>query len=240
MLMHIFAGHLTILAPKFDAREVWRTIERPRRAADLHDRRRDGTAADRGVRARRLPTRPRCSPSPAAPRSSAARSRSAGWRRSRTRSSPTPSAPRRPASRAPACRTTENIKGEGAMVSLGAESVVLDEDNHVLDLATNVGAVGRLARSGSVPVGYYKDPEKSARTFIEVDGVRYLGARRLRADRGRRQGDPARPRLQLRQHRRGEGLPRGGRDGAQGPPRASTTPWWSASPTRTTARPSPR
>ena len=28
-------------------------------------------------------------------------------------------------------------------------------------------------RGGSVPVGYYKDPEKSAKTFIEVDGVRY-------------------------------------------------------------------
>jgi acyl-CoA synthetase (AMP-forming)/AMP-acid ligase II len=67
----------------------------------------------------------------------------------------------------------ESIKGDGALVSLGAESVVLDEDNQILDLSTNVGAVGRLARAGSVPVGYYKDPEKSARTFLEIDGVRY-------------------------------------------------------------------
>ena len=50
---------------------------------------------------------------------------------------------------------------------------MLDEDNQILDLATNVGEVGRLARGGSVPVGYYKDPEKSARTFIEIDGARY-------------------------------------------------------------------
>jgi acyl-CoA synthetase (AMP-forming)/AMP-acid ligase II len=67
----------------------------------------------------------------------------------------------------------ENIKGEGCVVSLGPESVVLDEGNRILDLAENVGAVGRLARRGSVPVGYYKDPEKSAKTFIEVDGARF-------------------------------------------------------------------
>jgi acyl-CoA synthetase (AMP-forming)/AMP-acid ligase II len=36
-----------------------------------------------------------------------------------------------------------------------------------------VGRTGRLARGGSVPVGYYKDPVKSAATFIEVDGARY-------------------------------------------------------------------
>jgi acyl-CoA synthetase (AMP-forming)/AMP-acid ligase II len=35
------------------------------------------------------------------------------------------------------------------------------------------GEVGVLAVSGSVPLGYYKDPEKSARTFREVGGVRY-------------------------------------------------------------------
>ena len=50
---------------------------------------------------------------------------------------------------------------------------MLDEDNEVLDAAVDVGRIGRLARSGSVPIGYYKDPEKSARTFITVDGTRY-------------------------------------------------------------------
>ena len=33
--------------------------------------------------------------------------------------------------------------------------------------------VGRLAVGGRQPVGYYKDPEKSAATFQVVDGVRY-------------------------------------------------------------------
>jgi acyl-CoA synthetase (AMP-forming)/AMP-acid ligase II len=36
-----------------------------------------------------------------------------------------------------------------------------------------VGEVGMLARRGHVPVGYYKDAEKSAATFVEIDGVRW-------------------------------------------------------------------
>jgi acyl-CoA synthetase (AMP-forming)/AMP-acid ligase II len=67
---------------------------------------------------------------------------------------------------------SENIRGEGPVVTLGAETVVLDDENHVID-PTDVGKIGRVARSGSVPLGYYKDPEKSARTFLEVDGQRY-------------------------------------------------------------------
>ena len=30
-----------------------------------------------------------------------------------------------------------------------------------------------MARGGNVPLGYYKDPEKTAATFVEVDGKRY-------------------------------------------------------------------
>ena len=28
LLMHLFSGHLTLLAPKFDADQVWRTVEK--------------------------------------------------------------------------------------------------------------------------------------------------------------------------------------------------------------------
>ncbi len=35
------------------------------------------------------------------------------------------------------------------------------------------GEIGKIATSGSVPIGYYKDPVKSAETFKEIDGVRY-------------------------------------------------------------------
>jgi fatty-acyl-CoA synthase len=33
--------------------------------------------------------------------------------------------------------------------------------------------VGKVAAGGNVPLGYYKDEEKSARTFRVIDGVRY-------------------------------------------------------------------
>jgi fatty-acyl-CoA synthase len=55
----------------------------------------------------------------------------------------------------------------------------INEDNVVLreDLsgavAPGAGEPGWLARRGHVPLGYYKDPDKTARTFPVVDGVRF-------------------------------------------------------------------
>ena len=55
---------------------------------------------------------------------------------------------------------------------LADENAVLSED---LSRRLEPGSdeTGWLARTGPVPLGYYKDPEKSARTFPELDGVRY-------------------------------------------------------------------
>ncbi len=53
-------------------------------------------------------------------------------------------------------------------VPLGPDSVIIDLDGRPV----GPGEVGRLARGGNVPLGYYKDPEKTAATFIEVDGRR--------------------------------------------------------------------
>ena len=36
-----------------------------------------------------------------------------------------------------------------------------------------LGQIGRVARTGNIPLGYYKDPERSAQIFFEVDGTRY-------------------------------------------------------------------
>jgi fatty-acyl-CoA synthase len=42
------------------------------------------------------------------------------------------------------------------------------------EVAPGSGDIGMVAVSGAnVPLGYYKDPEKSSRTFREIDGVRY-------------------------------------------------------------------
>jgi 3-oxocholest-4-en-26-oate---CoA ligase len=67
----------------------------------------------------------------------------------------------------------QKISTDGPVVGLGPNSVVIDDDNRLLDPATDIGKIGRLGRGGNVPVGYYKDPEKSAATFLEIDGKRY-------------------------------------------------------------------
>ena len=52
------------------------------------------------------------------------------------------------------------------------DTVVLDEKT-LQECAPGTGTVGKLARRGDVPIGYYKDEVKSAETFLVVDGVRY-------------------------------------------------------------------
>ena len=54
-------------------------------------------------------------------------------------------------------------------VPLGPDSKIIGDDN----TPVQPGEIGRLARGGNVPIGYYKDPVKTAATFIEVEGVRH-------------------------------------------------------------------
>ena len=53
-----------------------------------------------------------------------------------------------------------------------ADTIVVDEDT-LRPVAPGSGVVGRLATRGRVPLGYHKDPERSARTFVEIDGERW-------------------------------------------------------------------
>ena len=118
-------------------------------------------------------------------------------------------------------------------------SVVIDDDNHVARPGDQ-RRQGRPARPRRHRAGRLLQGPREVGEDVPRDRRRaLLGARRLRPDRGGQPGHPARPRLQLRQHRRREGLPRGGRDGDQGPPRRLRRASWSASPTRSTARPWP-
>ncbi len=49
---------------------------------------------------------------------------------------------------------------------------VFDEEDQPVEPGS--GCVGMVAStSANVPIGYYKDPEKTARTFREINGVRY-------------------------------------------------------------------
>lgn len=60
---------------------------------------------------------------------------------------------------------------ETAKFELSPETIVIDDANRPLPPGT--GEIGRLAVGGRQPVGYYKDPTKTAATFIEIDGLRY-------------------------------------------------------------------
>lgn len=62
-------------------------------------------------------------------------------------------------------------RGGPATVQPSRDSIVIDDDYRPLEPGS--GRVGRLARTGNIPLGYYKDPERSARTFVTVDGIRY-------------------------------------------------------------------
>ena len=57
------------------------------------------------------------------------------------------------------------------VTSLG-ETVVFDENLEIVKPGS--GVVGKIARAGNIPVGYYNDPAKTAEVFISVDGKRYV------------------------------------------------------------------
>ena len=64
------------------------------------------------------------------------------------------------------------VQTGGPRVNADPDTIVLDEDNRPLPAGT--GVIGRIARGGHVPLGYHKDPEKTAKLFAEVDGKRFV------------------------------------------------------------------
>jgi acyl-CoA synthetase (AMP-forming)/AMP-acid ligase II len=62
-------------------------------------------------------------------------------------------------------------EGAGVNVRPGRDTIVLGDDGRPVEPGS--GVVGRIARGGNVPLGYYKDPKKSAEVFLTVGGKRY-------------------------------------------------------------------
>lgn len=171
LLMHLFAGHLTILEPNFDATKTWEIIDREgvqlifmtgdAMARPLIEAYQaggfDGSSLFAIASSAAIFSRPVkevwMSTFPNAIFTDSVGSSETGFSGS-------------------GMQDAENIKGDGPIVSLGAETLVLDHNNQPID-PTAVGEIGRMARTGSIPIGYYGDPVKSAETFIEVDGIRY-------------------------------------------------------------------
>jgi acyl-CoA synthetase (AMP-forming)/AMP-acid ligase II len=51
-------------------------------------------------------------------------------------------------------------------------TAVFDDDLRRVEPGSDV--VGRVARTGHIPLGYHKDPEKTSKTFVEVEGRRWV------------------------------------------------------------------
>ncbi|SDT51784.1 acyl-CoA synthetase [Actinoplanes derwentensis] len=58
---------------------------------------------------------------------------------------------------------------DGPRITPGPDTIVIDENGK----KAGPGVIGRLARGGHVPLGYFQDPVKTAALLTEIDGVRY-------------------------------------------------------------------
>lgn len=67
--------------------------------------------------------------------------------------------------------TEDSGPERGFRVRVNSRTQVVDPATHE---AVAVGEVGRIAQCGHVPLGYYNDPRKTAETFFEKDGERWV------------------------------------------------------------------
>jgi fatty-acyl-CoA synthase len=63
------------------------------------------------------------------------------------------------------------VEPSTAKFTVGANTKVFTED--LREVVPGSGEIGRVAVGGHQPIGYYKDPDKTAATFLTVDGARY-------------------------------------------------------------------
>jgi acyl-CoA synthetase (AMP-forming)/AMP-acid ligase II len=67
--------------------------------------------------------------------------------------------------------TADSGAGQSFRIRVNGRTQVVDPATHE---AVAVGEVGRVAQCGHVPLGYYNDPRKTAETFFEKDGQRWV------------------------------------------------------------------
>jgi acyl-CoA synthetase (AMP-forming)/AMP-acid ligase II len=79
-------------------------------------------------------------------------------------------------SEAPVQALATAVRGAPTIESLkftAREGITLVIDDDLRPVEPGSGVEGWLAAGGRVPIGYHNDPEKSARTFVTIDGKRY-------------------------------------------------------------------
>ena len=67
--------------------------------------------------------------------------------------------------------STRDGHARTADFALGENAIVIDEDDRPVEPGS--GKAGLVAFGGALPLGYYKDEEKTARTFRTIDGKRH-------------------------------------------------------------------
>lgn len=67
--------------------------------------------------------------------------------------------------------SSRDVQGQTARFVVGERTRVITDDG--VDVAPGSGQTGRVAVGGYQPLGYYKDRDKTASTFIEMEGRRY-------------------------------------------------------------------
>jgi acyl-CoA synthetase (AMP-forming)/AMP-acid ligase II len=168
--MALFAGHTSILAPEFDADEVWRTIEKHKVNLLFFT----GDAMGRPL---------------LDALESGEYDLASLFVLSSTAALFSPSLKERFLELLPNRVITDSIgssetgfggtsivaKGVtqtgGPRVMIDKKTTVLDDDGN--EVAPGSGVRGILAKRGNIPVGYYKDEKKTAETFRTINGVRY-------------------------------------------------------------------
>jgi acyl-CoA synthetase (AMP-forming)/AMP-acid ligase II len=168
MLAALFAGDTVILPPRFDAHEVWRAVERHKAnllfiVGDAMGRPLIEAYREGGYDASSMLAISSSGALFSAPVKDAFAAALPGVFLTDATGS-----------------TETGITGIG-MVTAGAKQrggptvtpapdvIVLDDEGK----RAAPGQIGRLARGGHVPLGYYKDPDKTAAMLAEVDGKRY-------------------------------------------------------------------
>jgi acyl-CoA synthetase (AMP-forming)/AMP-acid ligase II len=73
---------------------------------------------------------------------------------------------------------SQRVAAEDAGASTGLSRFLPNPGTAVFDddlrpVAPGSGVIGRVANTGRLPIGYLDDPEKTAETFVEIDGRRY-------------------------------------------------------------------
>ncbi len=66
---------------------------------------------------------------------------------------------------------TRDLPPAEARFAVVSTKIVRDD---LTEVTPGAGEVGRVAKFGNLPLGYYKDPERTAKTYVMIDGERHI------------------------------------------------------------------